>query len=278
MKKCYEGYFPGYLDVPLFFQSWEHPQAESTLLITHGIGEHSGSYFRLVEALADVPITIIGWDLRGHGRSEGRRGFVEHFNEFTEDMFCLLKQIDRKKPLITLGHSMGGLIQLKTLIDHPELGPKAQILSSPMLGFGTEVPLHKHYFALAANRVANTLTVRNELKPQNLSRDPDVQKSYDGDHLRHDRVSSGIYLGFLNATEYVLSRAEKIMLPSYFQVAGKDVVVDAEKTQTLYNKISSPHKKMYFYPDSAHEVYNDINRDEVFADFKEILGKISDLK
>jgi alpha-beta hydrolase superfamily lysophospholipase len=262
----------------LFFQTWEKPQSEATLLITHGLGEHSGSYFRLVEALKDLPITIIGWDLRGHGKSEGRRGYVEHFNEFTQDMFCLLKQVDRKKPLITLGHSMGGLVQLKTLIDHPELAPKAQILSSPMLGLAAEVPFHKHYLALAANSFANTLTLDSELHPVDLSRDPDVQKSYDHDHLRHDRVSPGIYMGFLNSTEYVLSRAEKIQIPSYFQVAGKDKLVNAEKAQSFYNKISVKNKKMYFYPDSVHELYNDLNREEVYSDFKEILEKISKIK
>lgn len=275
MFQCSEGFFKGYHDAQLFFQTWEKPNSEFTLLITHGMGEHSGSYYRLIEALKDLPISIVAWDLRGHGRSEGRRGYVNHFNEFSEDMYCLLKKMqDPSKPLITLAHSMGGLIQLKTLIDHPELSPKAQVLSSPLIGLSTTVPFYKHYFALTAHQLMNFITLDSELVPEILSRDPEVQKTYDQDYLRHAKISPAIYMGFLNVPEYIMSKASQLKTPSYFQVAGADQLVSAQKTQEFYSLLTMKHKKMYFYPDSAHEIYNDSNREEVYEDLKDIFKKI----
>ncbi len=88
-----ESFFAGDGDVRLFFQSWEHPEAQKSMIITHGQGEHSESYHRLIESLADQKCNFYAWDLRGHGRSDGRRGVVQEFDEYCRDFQIFLKMI-----------------------------------------------------------------------------------------------------------------------------------------------------------------------------------------
>ena len=114
------------------------------IIITHGLGEHSECYQRLVEGLASLNMNIHGWDLRGHGRSEGKRGVIYDFLNFCEDLKIFLKYIQDQhpiSPIFLLGHSMGGLICNRTLLslDQP-LKIDGLILSSPLCALAIHVP------------------------------------------------------------------------------------------------------------------------------------------
>ncbi len=70
-----EGNFEGHDGAELFYQTWMAPEARGTLVLTHGINEHSESYDRFFSKhVAPRGFNIIGWDLSGHGRSHGKRG------------------------------------------------------------------------------------------------------------------------------------------------------------------------------------------------------------
>lgn len=272
-----EGYFAGYQDAKLYFQKWEPESPKGTLIITHGHGEHTDCYQRVVDALSDLQLRMIAWDWRGHGRSDGTRGYAEHFNNYCHDFEIFLKKLQEdtkitSQPIFLLAHSMGGLIQLKTVLSHPKWQFAAQILSSPLLGISVPVPAYKQLGAYVLINVLPKMTLWNEIENAQLSRDPAVQLEYDKDVHRHGRISAGVYLGSLDAMEFVKSRAEKIVIPTLLQVPENDPVVSTAAGREVINRAQCSPKVIKIYPDRKHEIYNDLGREEVFADLKAFLS------
>jgi alpha-beta hydrolase superfamily lysophospholipase len=272
-----EGDFKGYDDLPLFYQAWEKPQPCGTIIITHGQAEHSECYKLLIEGLSDLNWSFFAPDLRGHGRSEGKRGFATDFGEYVNDYLIFVKKISQLsqvqgKPILALGHSMGGLIQLKAQIDSRDLPFKAQVLSSPLMGVGVEVPKIKDVAARLMNSILPRLTLGNEIQHHQLSRDPEVLKQLGQDPLRHDQISSGVYLGFLNAIQVVMAQASAIQIPTLLQQAGDDTVVSPKASRELFDRLGSKTKRWFEYDGYKHEIYNEIGREKVYKDLKEFLA------
>jgi alpha-beta hydrolase superfamily lysophospholipase len=279
MFKRAESFFLGPKKTRLFYQLWEPSQVRGHLLITHGQAEHSGAYQRLIDGLKDLSYAVYAWDLRGHGRSDGQRGYVGDFTDYTKDFEAFLHTLREERnlypeDLVVLGHSMGGLIQLKTLLDNPHWNFKAQILSSPMLGVAVEVPLYKDLAALVFSKLLPNFTLGNEIKYEDLTQDPEVLGEYTTDFLRHDRISASAYLGAISAIETLRSQIWKIKTPTLWQIPEHDPVVGSDPSRDLFQKLGSSQKLLKIYPNRKHEIYNDLGREAVFADIHEFLNKL----
>jgi alpha-beta hydrolase superfamily lysophospholipase len=104
-----------------------------------------------------------------------------------------------------------------------------------------------------------------------LTRDPDVIREYEQDALRHDRISSGAFLGFLESFNWVIPRANEIKKPALFVISSNDPVVSSTAAKSFYDHIGSKKKEIFIYPDAKHELINDTIRPTVFADIKNFL-------
>ncbi len=184
-----EGYFKGDGGAKLFYQLWTPPEPKGLLTITHGQGEHSESYARVVEALRPLSWEIIAWDLRGHGRSDGVRGAAGSFDSYVRDYECFIHEIVEKhregRKLAHLAHSLGGLIHLKVFLANTELRARPQILSSPLLGLSMPVTAHRNPFVKNLARLLPKFTVSDDFTNELLTRDPAVAAEFKRDPLRH---------------------------------------------------------------------------------------------
>lgn len=261
----------------LFVQSWKPQQpAHHCILITHGIFEHSECYHLTAQTLAEKGVHVFAWDLPGHGKSYGQRGFVHNFAELTDRLSLVLDKVQAQVgslPVILLGHSLGGLITLKYAIQNLNTNAKAVVLSSPALGVRVQVPAYKDQAARLLAKIAPRLTLSESLVYEDLSRDPEIVKTYYKDPLRHKKVSAPLYLGMLEAMADVKERAHQLTIPIYIQAAGADRIVSLPDTEAFFQKIASPQKKLQVYPQSYHEIYNDTNRKEVIDDLLNHLGQ-----
>jgi lysophospholipase len=271
-----EAFFTGASQLELFYQIWKPENSKGNLIITHGQAEHSECYLSLVQALSELNLTIYAWDLQGHGRSEGKRGYAKNFNEYVKDFATFVKYLEREHSVkmantVLLGHSMGGLIQCSALIQNLHWNFKAQVLSSPMFGISVDVPLIKDIAAMALRHLWPTLTLNNEINFADLSRDPRVIHEFEKDVMRHDKISSGVYLGSIEAMEIVRKNMNRIHLPTLMQIAEKDPVTDSAKSRLMFERMGSSDKVLKAYPDRKHEIYNDVGREEVYKDLIEFL-------
>ncbi|MGW8370425.1 MAG: alpha/beta fold hydrolase, partial [Gammaproteobacteria bacterium] len=116
-------------------------------MIFHGLGEHGGRYAHVPHYVQGCVSRVVCHDHRGHGRSEGRRGHVNRFDDFADDAAQAVMRLDERlrhecgrSEIHVLGHSMGGLITLRMLLAHPGLAIASATVSSPALGVGIPVP------------------------------------------------------------------------------------------------------------------------------------------
>ncbi len=260
----------------LYLQTWTPDEVRGRFLITHGQAEHSECYQRLAETLASDGWLVYAWDLIGHGRSEGRRGYVDEFRTYVKDLKAVIDHLRRvesfNEPFILFSHSMGGLITLEALLDE-ELGPiTAAVFSSPALGFSVQVPSYKKLLAQLALQVFPQLTMYNEVSYNVLSRDVEMLKSYEKDTLRHSRISSAVFFGFLEGFERLSNEAHQIQVPIFFQLSGEDQLTSTSAAKAVFEKMNHPKNRIEIYHDSFHEIYNDLDREQVISDLKEYIN------
>lgn len=271
----YEGHFRGRDHTELFYQKWSTSDSRGLFLITHGLAEHSECYHPLAKALAEDGWQVVAWDLRGHGRSEGKRGYVHQFEDYIQDLASVVRLAQSQSPtnqkIILFGHSMGGLVSIRAL-QQELVQPDAVVLGSPALGLSLEVPKLKESLARIAFTWMPTLTLANELNYELLSRDRNMVESYQRDTLRHDKISPAVFLGMLDAFVKAFESVSLIKLPLLMQVAGRDQVVSTERALEWFELVQDRRKQSIVYADSYHEIYNDLDRDQAIGDLRKFIN------
>lgn len=254
----------GAREAELFWQCWRVPQPRAVLVLVHGLGEHSGRYQNVVDALEGLPLSIWALDLRGFGRSTGQRGHVDSFWDYMEDLDCLLEQVQAEEgeiPVFLLGHSFGGLVALHYAICRP--GRLAGlVLSSPCLGLSLRVPRWKHNAGMLLARFLPRFSMPSGLDPALLSHDAEVVERYRRDPLVTDRVSARLYAEMLSAMERVARRAVQLEAPCLFLLAGGDRLVSVPVAQNVFVRLGSRDKEMHLYPGYFHELFNEEGKEE----------------
>jgi acylglycerol lipase len=153
--------------------AWAGPPWASVLLV-HGLGEHSGRYEHVGDQLTGAGLEVAAYDHRGMGGSGGRRGDVERWSQYHDDLQARLADLRagaKGRPVVLYAHSLGGLIAAGYLIDdRPK--PDLAVLSSPALDSG--LPGWKKRLAPALARVGPMVSIANGIDGTTLSRDPSV--------------------------------------------------------------------------------------------------------
>lgn len=160
-------------------------QPWASVLIVHGIAEHSGRYERTGALMAQAGLDVHAFDLRGHGQSGGRRVYVRHWDDFLDDVEGRLAAARRPGGAAVLfGQSMGALIAL-TYACSNRPAPDLLVLSAPSLG--AQVPAWQRILAPVLSVAAPTLVLENPIDGDQLSRDPAVGAAYFADPLVQPR-------------------------------------------------------------------------------------------
>ncbi len=155
-------------------------EVKADIVLVHGIGEHSGRYARTGSLLAEAGYRVRGFDLLGFGASSGERADIARWSLFLDQVEGNLNSVRTPgRPVILMGHSMGGLIALDfALAERPR--PDLLILSSPALGGGKG---WQRSVAPVLARLFPTMAAPTTVRGDQLSRDPRVGEAYFADPL-----------------------------------------------------------------------------------------------
>lgn len=213
-----------------------------------------------------------GWscwaiDLRGMGRSEGRRGHVDRWSQWIEDAAALHDMVVRESAtgeVVPLGHSFGGVVVASAILEGA-IRPTRFVLSNPAFRPRIEVPAWKLLLGRAASRALPTLTLANEVDPAVISRDRQEVEAYRRDPLVHDRISARLYVEWMAACGAVLAHAQDLRVPFLLILSGSDLLIDSAPSAELSRRAGG-ESVVRTYPDSYHEPFNDLGSDRVFAD------------
>ncbi|HET9987305.1 MAG TPA: alpha/beta hydrolase, partial [Kofleriaceae bacterium] len=203
--------------------------AKGIVVVTHGYAEHCGRYRELANVIAQAGWVALTYDVRGHGKSPGNRGFVASFHEYTDDLRAVIGVarglVPTPAPLVLLGHSHGSLITLRAACEGLS-DAKALIVSSPYLALGMKVPGWKKLLAQVASRIAPKLTQPNGIKAEQLTHDPAMRIAHDADPLNFPVATPRWFVESSAAQDYVAANAARITLPSTWIVGGADPLTD----------------------------------------------------
>ncbi len=252
----------------LFRQRWLPGQgAKAVVALVHGFGEHCGRYGNVVQALVPRGFIVAGYDLRGHGRSEGVRGAIRAWKDYREDTGFFIGQLEAEHsglPLFLYGHSMGGLIALEYALHHPD-GLHGVIASAPTLGQPGISPLLLLLSRLLS-AVWPALNMATKLDSSAISRDPAVVEAYQSDPLVHDLGTPRLGTEMMKAAEWAQSQAPNFKVPLLMLQGEQDRLVPPADTRRFFEHAGVQDKTYLTYPAGFHEPHNDVEHERVMAD------------
>lgn len=248
--------------LPIFLRKWapDEPNPRAILVLVHGLAEHAGRYSYVVETFLQQGYVIYGHDHRGFGRSGGRRGDFERFDQVLSDLDQVVELARTQHPGLPLGmfaHSMGGTIGVQYLTRHPDKF-RAAILSAP--GFGPGPDQNKRLITLARilAKLAPTLTIhRGSSGEYKLSHDPAQAVAWDADPYVHDLATPRFAVQYLQAAAEAKSQLGRLRLPLLVVMGEDDVTVNQ---QDIREAVAAAGDNLTFitYPGAYHEVHNEI--------------------
>jgi acylglycerol lipase len=270
-----EGFFEPRPGVRLYEQWWL-PAAEmqAMIVIVHGIAEHSGRYAHTAGYFCRHGYAAGSFDLRGHGKSNGKKGYIQRFEFLLDDLEQFLIRAGERaqgKPLFLLGHSLGSGITARFLIDraaHIAGGNaiRGAVLSGPMVMIGSSIPPALIKLAAVLGALTPHLPVL-KLDNTTVSRDPLVAQHYDTDPLNYRGKLHARTGDQINRTlQYIQANMPRITTPLLIVQGSQDKLVDPAGSRILYEKVSSQDKTLKIYEGLYHEVLNEPEKEQVMDD------------
>lgn len=267
--KHLEGQFKGLRNLNLYYQCWlPSNEFKTILLIVHGLAEHSGRYTNLVNYFVPRGYAVYGFDQRGHGKSDGLRGYVDKFSNFVNDLNTFLSIVHSRQHdarIFMVGHSIGGTIAAAYAIFHQD-DFDGLILSGATLKVGAGVSAG----LIIAARVLSLLLPKAGLyviDATAVSRDKGVVSAYVSDPLVYrGKIRARLGIELIKAMETLQRQMPKICLPILVLHGTADQLSDPEGSKILYARVSSRDKTLKLYEGFYHEIFNEPECGQVFAD------------
>lgn len=261
--------FPGHGGLELFCRRWRPEGTPKAVLpIIHGHGEHSGRYAHVAGWLVLRGYAVYAFDLRGHGRSQGKRGALDSFREYRGDVRAFLDLVREAEsaPVFLAGHSLGGLIALDYVLRGSD-GLAGVVASGPVLSPPGISPFLLWLSRFLA-RLWPTLTLDSGLDTTALSRDPAVVKAYVNDPLVHSKGSARMANEMMRIIDWTQAHAAEMAVPCLILHGGEDRLCPPQGSRVFIENVTYPDTQYIEYVGYFHEVYNDLGNEQVFSDLE----------
>ncbi|MCV7432692.1 alpha/beta hydrolase [Mycolicibacterium bacteremicum] len=261
--------FDGVSGVPIVYDVWT-PDTDPTgvVLICHGYAEHARRYDHVAQRFGEAGLLTYALDLRGHGRSGGRRVYLKNIGEYTADFHHLVGLATAAHPelkRVVLGHSMGGGVVFTYGVEHPD-DYAAMVLSGPAVYAQDAVSSVMIGVAKVLGSLLPGLPVEN-LPADAVSRDPDVVAAYEADPLvHHGKLPAGVAKALIGVGQTMPQRAAALTAPLLVVHGGQDKLIPVAGSQRLVDCVGSADVNLKVYPELYHEVFNEPERAVVLDD------------
>ncbi|WGL16614.1 lysophospholipase [Microbulbifer bruguierae] len=247
--------------IRLHYRRWWVENARGVLVVSHGLGEHSGRYRRLARQLNTCGYSVYAADHFGHGQSPGRRGDIEAFEHYSIDLCRFVRLIRHEnpgRPVHLLGHSMGAVIACGS-VAFPSEGGRVEslILSAPAFRGAKEPGVLESSLLRLLGRLFPALSFPNRLDVNGICRDPEIVAAYEADDLVHDRVSPRWFTGYQRCRERLLQKPSAIQVPCLMLLPEGDRLVDPLASRAWFERLEGETHRLSRFPDAYHEVFNE---------------------
>lgn len=263
----FESTYTAHDGAKLYLQAWMPENPKASILLVHGLGEHSGRYSSFASNLVEAGIAVFTFDGRGHGKSteNGATAYFESAEDYLKDIEALYgkaKNYISGKSAFILGHSMGGGM-VAALLLRSKMEVSGVVLSSSAIMEADGTPKILMAVGNFLSKYFPKLKVL-KLDIEGISRIPEEVKKYREDPLVYqENIPARTGAEVLALMKYVQGNAEKFSSPVLLIHGDADRLTNVKGSQLLYEKASSQDKTLKIFPGGYHELLNDLDREQV---------------
>jgi acylglycerol lipase len=268
-----EGRFGGEGGLEIYWQAWL-PEGEprAVIVLAHGASEHGGRYAWTGEELNKRGYAVYAIDHRGHGRSAGDRAVIDRMHNAVEDLHTLVERAQGAypgRPLVLLGHSMGGAVALAYTAEHED-ALDALVLSGALAVLEAASPVQR-VAGRVLSVVAPSLGVV-AIDSSAVSRDPEVVADYDADPLNyHGKLPARTVAELSRAIDRFPDAVTHFRLPMLVMHGTADRLVPIAGSEMVVDRAGSDDKTFKRYDGLFHEILNEPERQQVLDDIADWL-------
>jgi alpha-beta hydrolase superfamily lysophospholipase len=259
--------FEGVGGLNIFMRSWTPDGApRGVIALVHGFNAHSGYMAWPAERFAADGFAAYALDLRGRGKSEGERFYVEQFSDYLGDVDKLV-EIARAEnpdlPVYVLGHSAGGVIASSYVFEHQD---KIAGLICESFALDVGLPNAAALLIKGISHITPHLhlyTLKNEI----FSRDPAAVAAMNNDPLiANEKQPAETAAELIKAAERLRENMPRFTVPVFIIHGTDDKATLYQGSQYFYDNVGSQDKTLKLYEDGYHDLLNDIIKETVMAD------------
>lgn len=251
----------------IFVRAWRpRGDVRAAVVLVHGLKAHGGMFEWAARQLVEHDLAVYALDLRGHGRSEGERLYVDSFDDYTSDVDTLVAHVRESlpgTPIFVLGHSAGGVISSAYALDH-----QGELAGLVCESFAQEVPAPAAVLRAirGLSRIAPHLGVL-DLDADDFSRDPAFVARMKQDPLIPARRYPTRTVAELARAEDHLARSfPRFSMPVLILHGTDDRVTLPHGSQVFFENAGSDDKTLRLYEGHAHDLLNDLGREQVLGE------------
>jgi len=238
--------------------------AKGVVILVHGLGEHIQRYSHWANLFNKEGFAFTGVDLPGHGRSDGRRGYIKNYTQVGEMIDILINTCKKTFPGVPVyiyGHSLGGGIVLEYLLKrNPKI--KGAIVTSPWLLLSFEPAKAKVVMASIIKNILPGLIQPSGLNVSHISHDEAIVEKYKADALVHGKISVSLFHAAMTAARYSLDHASELKIPILLMHGADDQICSPEGSREFAAKTNMAELKIW--EGGFHELHNEPFKEEVF--------------
>jgi len=262
-------------DLTLYTQAWlpeQKPRAVINLI--HGLGEHSSRYASWAWKFTQEAYIVRSFDLRGHGRSEGKRGYGQTYQHLLSDIAEFISRGYEEfgqLPAFLYGHGLGGNLVLNFAMTNI---PTVQgiIITSPWLGLENTPPHFLMKFAKLLGKFLPGKIIKSGIRTENLSRELRSLYEFENDPLVHDRISIKLAIEIMEAGIRAAAGIYKINVPMLVMHGNSDRIASCRTTRDFVR--NSGRKTTFIeWEGGYHELHMDLDREKVFTAIQEWINQ-----
>ena len=248
-------------------------QPKAVVCLVHGLGEHVNRYNHVGEAFARAGYALQGFDLRGHGQSDGPRGHTPSYQNLLDDISDFLADAKKRYPglpLFLYGHSMGGNQVINYALRYPD-GLRGVIVTSPWLQLVPKPGAILSFLLKIISAIFPSFSQPNGLEQAAISRDPEEVRKYASDPLVHDRISARLFTAMDANAVGALERAATLKVPMLLMHGSADRLSSADGSKEFAKKAGSI-VTLRIWDGLYHETHNEPEKTDVIRAMTDWIG------
>lgn len=252
--------------IKIFGYNWPIENPKAVFCLVHGFGEHVERYHHVAQAFNEHGYAMIGYDRRGHGKSEGKRGHTTGLDAFLDEIGELIRQAEQRYPGVPVcmyGHSQGGNLTLNYVLRRkPSI--RGVIVTGAWVQLAKELPGFVKSILRGIKSFYPSFTATVPLYPELISSIPEEAQKYADDPLNHGKMTAATAVTMTDAASYLDQYASLFPVPLLMMHGGEDGIIAKGPSRQFSERIKGDVVFKEF-PGQAHEIHNDRMWEEVKA-------------